>query len=110
LGLLGLVGYTAEQKTKEIGIRKALGATVKQIVAMFSNRFAKLVLIAMLFAVPLAYYISDLWLSSFAYRIEMTIWPFILIGFAGLFIVLTTVSYHMINAAIANPVTALKDE
>ena len=110
LGLLGLVGYTAEQKTKEIGIRKAIGASVEQIVAMFSNKFAKLVLIAMIFAVPIAYYITDMWLNTFVYRIEMKVWPFFFIGLLGLLIVLATVSYHLINAAIANPVTALKDE
>jgi len=110
LGLLGLAGYTAEQKTKEIGIRKALGASVAQIVSMFSSRFAKLVLLSMVFAAPLGYYITKLWLETFAYRIEMGIWPFLLIGSLGLIIVLLTVSYHMISAAIANPVNALKDE
>lgn len=110
LGLLGLAGYTAEQKTKEIGIRKALGASVVQTVAMFSGRFTKLVFLSMIFAVPLGYYITNLWLETFVYRIEMGIWPFLLIGSFGLFIVLLTVSYHMITAAMANPVNALKDE
>ena len=110
LGLLGLAGYTAEQKTKEIGIRKALGASVGQIVAMFSGRFTKLVFLSMIFAVLLGYYITNLWLETFVYRIEMGIWPFFLIGSFGLFIVLLTVSYHMITAALANPVNALKDE
>jgi putative ABC transport system permease protein len=110
LGLLGLAGYTAEQKTKEIGIRKSLGASVEQIVRMFSSNFAKLILIAMILASPLAYFTTNFWLNSFAYRIEMQLWPFILVGFTGLFIVLTTVSYHMICAAVANPVHALKDE
>jgi len=110
LGLLGLAGYTAEQKTKEIGIRKALGASVKQIVTMFSNKFAKLILIAMVLAAPIAYYITETWLDSFAYRVEMHFWPFLMIGLLALIIVLFTVSYHMMTAALANPVHALKDE
>jgi putative ABC transport system permease protein len=110
LGLLGLAGYMAEQKTKEIGVRKVLGASVEQIVAMFSNKFTKLILIAMVIAAPIAYYVTEIWLGSFAYRVEMRIWPFLLIGFLGLVIVLATVSYHMITAAMANPVHALKDE
>lgn len=110
LGLLGLAGYTAEQKTKEIGIRKSLGASVEQIVGMFSNKFAKLILAAMILASPMAYFTTDLWLNSFAYRIEIQVLPFVLIGFMGLIMVLATVSYHMINAAMANPVNALKDE
>lgn len=110
LGILGLAGHTAEQKTKEIGIRKALGATVEQIVVMFSKRFMLLVLIATLLSAPLAYYITNYWLESFAYKIALTVMPFLTASLLGLLLVTLTVSYHLIKAARANPVLALKDE
>ncbi|MEO1099863.1 MAG: FtsX-like permease family protein, partial [Bacteroidota bacterium] len=110
LGILGLAGHTAEQKTKEIGIRKALGATVEQIVLMFSKRFTLLVLIATLLSAPLAYSITNYWLESFAYKIALSPTPFIMASLLGLFLVTLTVSYHLIKAARANPVLALKDE
>lgn len=110
LGILGLAGHTAEQKTKEIGIRKVLGATVEQIVLMFSKHFAWLVLISTLIASPLAYFVTNYWLSSFAYKIHISAKPFVISGILGLLIVLTTISYHLIKAATANPAVALKNE
>jgi putative ABC transport system permease protein len=110
LGLFGLVSYAAEQRTKEIGIRKVLGAQVTGIVAMLSRDFAKLVLIAALIAFPVAWLIMRQWLQSFAYRIDISLWVFILAGFAAIVIALLTVSFQAIKAAIANPVKSLRSE
>lgn len=110
LGLLGLAGYLAERKTKEIGIRKALGATIEQIVKLFSAQFIKLVLIAMLFAVPLAYLAVEAWLDSFIYRVTISPSAFIIISLSAVLVVIATVSFHAIKSAAANPVKALKEE
>jgi putative ABC transport system permease protein len=110
LGLFGLVTYAAEQRTKEIGVRKVLGASVGGIVAMLSKDFAKLVLIAALIAFPVAWWAMHSWLQSFAYRINISWWIFIVAGAAAILIALITVSLQAIRAAIANPVKSLRTE
>ena len=110
LGLFGLVTYAAEQRIKEIGVRKVLGASVSGIVAMLSKDFAKLILIASLIAFPIAWWAMHKWLQSFAYRITISWWIFIVAGFTALVIALLTVSFQAIRAAIANPVKSLRTE
>jgi putative ABC transport system permease protein len=110
LGLFGLALFTAEQRTKEIGIRKVLGASVSGIVAMLSKDFLKLVLIANVIAWPLGWYLMDNWLQDYAFRVELGWWIFILAGAATLFIALLTVSFQALRAAVANPVRALRRE
>ena len=110
LGLFGLVTYTAEQRTKEIGIRKVLGASVTQVTQMLSKDFLKLVFIACIIAFPLSYWAMNKWLQSFAYRITISWWMFALAGVAALFIALVTVSFQAIKAAVANPVKSLRAE
>ena len=110
LGLFGLVTYTSEQRTKEIGIRKVLGASISQVMQMLSKEFLKLVLIASLIAFPAAWWGMNKWLESFAYRIDISWWVFAVSGFAALLIALITVSFQAIKAAIANPVKSLKTE
>jgi ABC-type antimicrobial peptide transport system permease subunit len=110
LGLCGLAAFTAEQRTKEIGIRKVLGADVAGIVAMLSKGFVRLVLIATLIASPLAWYIMQRWLQDFAYRITISGWVFAGAGMAALLIALFTVSFQAIRAAVANPVKSLRAE
>jgi len=110
LGLCGLAAFTAEQRTKEIGIRKVLGANVAGIVAMLSKGFVRLVLIATLIASPLAWYIMQRWLQDFAYRITISGWVFAGAGMVALLIALFTVSFQAIKAAVANPVKSLQAE
>jgi putative ABC transport system permease protein len=110
LGLFGLATYTAEQRTKEIGIRKVLGASVTQVTQMLSKEFLKLVLIASLIAFPAAWWAMNKWLQSFAYRINISWWVFAVAGFLALLIALLTVSFQAIKAAIANPVKSLRTE
>ena len=110
LGLFGLVSYAAEQRTKEIGIRKVLGAKVSGIIAMLSRDFAKLVLIASLVAFPVAWWAMDKWLQSFAYRINISLWVFAVAGITAIVIALITVSFQAIKAAMANPVKSLRTE
>jgi putative ABC transport system permease protein len=110
LGLFGLVTYTAEQRTKEIGIRKVLGASVSQITQMLSKEFVKLVLIASLIAFPVAWWAMNKWLQSFAYRINISWWVFVVAGIAAIAIALITVSFQAVKAAIANPVKSLRTE
>ena len=110
LGLFGLVTYTAEQRTKEIGIRKVLGASVLQVTKMLSKEFIKLVLIASLVAFPVAWWVMNKWLQSFAYRIHISWWIFAVAGLVALLIALITVSFQAIKAAIANPVESLRSE
>jgi len=110
LGLFGLATYTAEQRTKEIGIRKVLGASVSQVTQMLSKEFLKLVLIASLVAFPAAWWAMNKWLQRFAYRINISWWVFAVAGFAALLIALFTVSFQAIKAAIANPVKSLRTE
>jgi len=110
LGLLGLAAFITEQRTKEIGIRKVLGASVPEVIALLSARFAKWVLIANVFAWPVAYYIMSNWLRNFAYRTDISIWVFVASGAIALVIALLTVSSHAIKAATANPVESLRYE
>lgn len=110
LGLFGLVTYAAEQRTKEIGIRKVLGANVGGIVTMLSKDFAKLVLIASLIAFPVGWLAMNKWLQGFAYRINISWWVFIVAGVGAIAIALITVSVQAIRAAVANPVRSLRTE
>ena len=110
LGLFGLVTYAAEQRTKEIGIRKVLGAPVGGIVMLLSRDFARLVLIASLIAFPIAWWAMNQWLQSFAYRIAINWWVFVVAGVTAMCIALFTVSLQTIRAALANPVKSLKTE
>jgi putative ABC transport system permease protein len=110
LGLFGLAAFTAEQRTKEIGIRKVLGASVTGIVKMISFDFLGLVFISILIASPIASYFIHRWLQNFAYRIDVNIWLFLLAGLAAILIALATVSYQSIKAAVANPVKSLRTE
>lgn len=110
LGLFGLVTYAAEQRTKEIGIRKVLGANVSNIVAMITKDFLKLVLIASVIAFPVAWWAMNKWLQDFAYRINISWWVFVLAGVVAILIALFTISFQSIKAAIANPVKSLRTE
>lgn len=110
LGLFGLVTYTAEQRTKEIGIRKILGASIAQVTGMLSKEFLKLVLIASLIAFPVAWWAMNTWLQSFAYRINISWWVFVIAGSAAILIALLTISFQSIKAALANPVKSLRTE
>lgn len=110
LGLFGLAAITTEQRTKEIGIRKVLGASLPNLIALLAQNFARLVLFAFLIAAPVAYIIMQSWLQNFVYRVEIGWWVFLLAGGSALVIALATVSAHAIKAALANPVEALRYE
>jgi putative ABC transport system permease protein len=110
LGLFGLAAFTAERRTKEIGVRKVLGASVGNIAAMLSKDFLKLVLIAIVIASPLAWYGMNAWLGEFAYKIDMQWWMFALAGVLAIVIALLTVSFQSIKAALMNPVKSLRSE
>ena len=112
LGLFGLASYNAEQKTKEIGIRKALGSSIQKIVFMLSKQFTKWVIIANVIAWPLAWYFINDWLGNFAYSIKILDywWIFMVSAILSIFIAILTVSYQAIKAALANPVDAIKYE
>ncbi|MGK6350409.1 ABC transporter permease [Parapedobacter sp. DT-150] len=110
LGLFGLAAFTTEQRTKEIGIRKVLGASVGGIVQLLSRDFVKLVLFALVIASPIAWWAMNQWLQDFAYRIEIQWWVFVIAGLAAVLIALLTVSWQAIRAAVANPVDSLRDE
>jgi putative ABC transport system permease protein len=110
LGLFGLSSFTIIQRTKEIGIRKVLGASVLQIVRLLSKDFARVVLTAALLALPLAYYAIELWLSGYASRIQLSAWIFIVPVFFIVAIAMVTVSFQTIKTALKNPSTSLKQE
>jgi putative ABC transport system permease protein len=110
LGLLGLVAFAAEQKVKEIGIRKVLGASVQHIVSLLSVDFLKMVIIASIIAFPIAWWAMNKWLQNFAYRITLSWWIFLLAAGIALVIALITVSMQAIKAAVANPVKSLRSE
>lgn len=110
LGLLGLVIFAAAQRTKEIGIRKVLGASVASVTIMLSKDFAKLVFIATIIAIPIAWFVMNKWLQGFAYRINIEWWMFVLTGSVTILVALITVSFKAIKAAIANPVESLRTE
>jgi ABC-type antimicrobial peptide transport system permease subunit len=110
LGLYGLASFMAAKRTKEVGIRKVLGASVQQIVMLFSKEFVWLVVIAFVLATPLTWYFMHQWLQNFAYQIDLNIGLFLLAGCASLLIALITVSYRSLKTAMANPVESLRNE
>jgi predicted permease len=110
LGLLGLVSFTTHQRVKEIGIRKVLGATVAQLIALFSQEFVKLVLISFFIAAPLAWYFAQEWLAGFAYRTDLGVFTFLLTILSALGLALLTVGLRSWKAALANPADSLRNE
>ena len=110
LGLFGMAAFTAEQRTKEIGIRKVLGASVAGVVALLSKDFIRMVLVAVVIASPVAWYAMDRWLQDFVYHIHMQWWMFALAGALALLISLLTISFQSIKAALTNPVESLRNE
>jgi len=110
LGLFGLAAFTAQRRTKEIGIRKVVGASIFQVTVLLSKDFLKLVLISFIIASPIAWFGANKWLQDFAYRVNVSVWVFIIAGFAALLIALLTISFQSIKAAIVNPVKSLRTE
>ena len=110
LGLFGLTAFAVVQRTKEIGIRKVLGATIPDIVSLLSKDFLLLVLVAVVVASPLAWLAANKWLQDFTYRIDIQWWVFGAAGIAALAIALLTISIQAIKAALANPVKSLRTE
>ena len=110
LGLWGLAAYTAERRTKEIGVRKTLGATVPNVLVLLVKDFTKWVLAANLIAWPIAWLAMNQWLQSFAYRVEISWWIFLVAGLTALGVAWLTVSYQALRAAMANPIEALRYE
>jgi len=112
LGLLGLAAYTTEQRTKEIGVRKVIGASVNGLVLLVSREFFVLVIIGTIVAFPFAWFVTDRWLENFAYRVQLPDeWgTFFISAILAIAITMITVGYHVVRAALANPVNALRDE
>jgi putative ABC transport system permease protein len=110
LGMYGLASFTAERRTKEIGIRKVLGASISNVVMLLSREFTKWVILANVFAWPLAYIVMSRWLQNFAYRIKIELWTFLLSAAIALIVTILTVSYQSIKSAVANPVESLRYE
>jgi putative ABC transport system permease protein len=110
IGLFALAAFTTVQRTKEIGIRKVLGASVASITALLSGEFVKLVFIALVIAIPIAWFSVEQWLQDFAYRISVDGWVFALAGMITILVALLAVSFQTIKAAFANPVESLKNE
>ncbi len=110
MGLFGLSAYTAEQRRKEIGVRKVLGSSVSSIIQLLSKDFLRLVFIAILIAIPFAWWAMQSWLQSFAYHIEINWWVFVIAGLAAICIALLTVSFQAVKAAMTNPVKSLRTE
>ena len=110
LGLFGMASFVAEQRTKEIGVRKVLGASVFGLWRLLSKDFVVLVIISLLIAIPLAYYLMYGWLDNYQYRTKISWWIFAASGAGAILITLLTVSYQAIKAAIANPVKSLRTE
>ena len=110
LGLFGLITYAAEQRVKEIGIRKVLGADVTSIVSLISKDFLALICIASLFAFPVAWWAMRKWLQDFAYRVDIGWEPFVFAGIITVLIAMITISFQSVKAATANPVTSLRSE
>src|SRR5882724_7332527 len=104
MGLFGLSAINAINRTKEVGIRKVLGATVQNIVTSLSSQFAGMVILSLLIAIPLSWWLMNKWLEDFAYHIEIQWWMFALIGALAMLTALVTVSFNAIRAALANPV------
>ncbi|MGS2738915.1 ABC transporter permease, partial [Sinomicrobium sp. M5D2P17] len=110
LGLFGLAAYMAESRTKEIGVRKVLGASVWSVTRLLSKDFLKLVMLSFVIASPIAWYAMNKWLASYSYRIGIEWWVFALTGVLAALITIVTVSWQAIKAAVANPVDSLRDE
>jgi putative ABC transport system permease protein len=110
LGLFGLAAFIAEQRTKEIGIRKVLGASVTGITKLLTGDFLKLVIISIIIASPIAWYVMNKWLMGFSYRINVNVWAFVIAGLTAVIFALLTISSHAIKAAVANPVKSLRSE
>ena len=110
MGLFGLAAFSAEQRVKEIGIRKVLGASVSNIVTLLSGNFVKLIILSLLIAGPVAWWVMNKWLEDFAYRISIGWLVFVIAGASAIIIAMITVSFHAIRAAVANPVAALRSE
>jgi len=110
MGLFALTAFATAQRTKEIGIRKILGANVAGIVVLIAKDFLRLTFMAVIIASPFALYFMNKWLQDFAYRIHISVWVFILAGVSAIFIALITVSVQSIKAAMANPVKSLRSE
>ncbi len=110
LGLFGLASFSAEQRRKEIGIRKVLGATIGGVVTLLSQDYGKLVIIASLISLPLSWYLMNQWLQNFAYRIHISWWIFLFSGITALLIALLTVSFHAVKTALINPTESLRYE
>ena len=110
MGLFGLVTFTADQRIKEIGIRKVLGANVAQIVSLLSRDLIILVGISFVIAFPLGYYLMNLWLQDFAYKIDISWWVYAISGLTTLFIAFFTMSFKTVRSALANPVDSLRTE
>jgi putative ABC transport system permease protein len=110
LGLFGLATFAAQQRTKEIGVRKVLGASVGSIVLLLSRDFLKLVLIAIIIASPLAWFAMNRWLQDFQYRIDIPWWVFVVAGVLAILIAFITISFQSIKAALMNPVKSLRAE
>jgi putative ABC transport system permease protein len=110
LGIFGLASYTAEQRTKEIGIRKVMGASIITIIKLINREFLMLVLISNIIAWPVAWYFMKNWLDNFTYRIDLSVWPFIFSGLIAIIIALISVSYQALKASSTNPIDALRYE
>jgi putative ABC transport system permease protein len=110
LGLLGLASYSTMQRTREIGIRKVMGASVTTIIKLLSKDFLKLVLISFFIAAPLAWYFMHKWLADFAYRTDISWWVFAMAGILAILIAVITISFQAFRAAVTNPVKSLRTE
>ena len=110
MGLLALAAFTAEQRTKEIGIRKVLGASITNVVTLLSKDFMKLIILSMVIAFPIAWYVMDRWLGTFAYNIAIEWWMFALTGLLAIIVAILSVSFQSVKAALVNPVKSLRSE
>ncbi len=110
LGLFGLASFVAEQRTKEIGVRKVLGASVFSLWQLLSKEFFMLVNISLLIAIPVAYYFMHNWLQNYTYRTDISWWVFTVAGISALLVTLLTISYQSVKAALMNPVKSLRTE
>jgi putative ABC transport system permease protein len=110
LGLFGLAAYTAERRTKEIGIRKVLGASVANVTTLLSRDFLILVVVSCVISFPLAYREMSIWLKTYEYHIDIQWWVFAIAGVTAVIIALVTISFQSIKAALANPVKSLRSE
>ena len=110
LGLFGLASFIAEQRTKEIGIRKVLGASITNLWGLLSKEFVLLVVISLFIASPVAYYFMNNWIQKYSYHTEISWWIFVVAGVGALLIILLTVSFQAIKASLVNPVKSLKSE